>query len=208
MLVEDAEALPASGLLVVFHGYGQSADDALAEAVRIPGASSWTVASVQALHRFYSRKDERVIASWMTRQDREIAIADNVTYVDRAVAALESPQAPVFVGFSQGAAMAYRAALLGAHRAAGIVALAGDIPPELKTATPPRPWPPVLIGAGETDSWYTAAKSGDDAAFLASRHVPHDVVRFRGGHEWTDEFRAIAGRWIQRVIQAAAASRT
>jgi predicted esterase len=103
--------------------------------------------------------------------------------------------------------MAYRAAVLGSHRAAGVIALGGDIPPEVKTGELLRPWPAVLIGGGEGDTWFTPAKAEADAAFLAAQHVPHDVVRFTGGHEWTDEFRAAAARWLQRVIQAAATSR-
>ena len=38
--------------------------------------------SIQGLHRFYQRRTNEVIASWMTRQDRELAIADNLAYVD------------------------------------------------------------------------------------------------------------------------------
>jgi hypothetical protein len=72
-------------LVVGFHGYGQSAEDMLSELERIPGNERWTLLSVQALHRFYSRGHERVVASWMTSQDRELAIADNLAYVDRVV---------------------------------------------------------------------------------------------------------------------------
>jgi predicted esterase len=206
VVIEDAAASPA-GLLVAFHGYAQSADETLQEIAKIPGAAAWTVAAVQGLHRFYHRNSEKVIASWMTRQDRDDAIADNVAYVDRAIEAVGAAGPIVFVGFSQGASMAYRAAMLGTHRAAGIIALGGDIPPELKTATFSRPWPLVLIGAGERDTWFTANKAHADAAFLETSQAPHAVVRFAGGHEWTDEFRAAAGRWLQRVIQAAATSR-
>jgi predicted esterase len=206
VVVEDASGQPV-GLLVAFHGYGQSADEALADVRTIPGASAWTIASVQGLHRFYTRNSEKVIASWMTRQDRDDAVTDNVAYVDRAIEAVGAVGPIVFVGFSQGASMAYRAAVLGTHRAAGILALAGDIPPEVKNAGASRTWPAVLIAGGAGDTWFTTAKLEADAAFLASRNVPHDVVRFAGGHEWTDEFRAAAGRWLQRVIQAAATSR-
>ena len=131
--------------LVAFHGYGQSSDDILSEVQRIPGASEWQIVAIQGLHRFYTRTDQQVVASWMTRQDRELAIADNIQYVDRVLdrIALENgtPAAPaspklVFLGFSQGVAMAYRAALRGRHRAAGIVALAGEIPPELRSGSP------------------------------------------------------------------------
>lgn len=206
VVVEDAAGSPL-GLLVAFHGYAQSADETLADVRTIPGAEAWTIASVQGLHRFYNRNSEKVIASWMTRQDRDDAIADNVAYIDRAIDAVGVSGSIVFVGFSQGASMAYRAAVLGSHRAVGVIALAGDIPPEVKRGELLRPWPAVLIGGGERDTWFTPAKAEADAAFLAAQQVPHDVVRFAGGHEWTDEFRAAAARWLQRVIQAAATSR-
>ncbi len=206
VIVQDAAATPAAGLIVAFHGYGYSADDELASVAQIAGIERWTIASAQALNRFYTRGDQKVIASWMTRQDRDAAIADNVAYVDRVVDALGAATPLVFAGFSQGAAMAYRAARLGKHRAAAVLALGGDIPPELKHDTGSRPWPLVLVGAGHDDGYYTPAKVDADAAFLAAGNVPHDVVRFAGGHEWTDEFRAVAARWLQRVIQATATS--
>ena len=206
VLVEDAQIAPPFGVLLVFHGYAQSADEALEEVRKIPGVDRWTTASVQGLHRFYTRGDQRVIASWMTRQDRDEAIADNIEYVNRAIDAIDPDGPIVFVGFSQGVPMAYRAALAAGRRAAGVIALGGDMPPELKTAERDPRWPPVLVGAGDQDAWFTAAKVAADEAFLRAKGVPHEIVRFAGGHEWTDEFRATAGRWLQRVIQAAATS--
>jgi len=192
---------PAHGWLVAFHGYGQNAEDALGDVRAIPGIDAWHVVSVQALHRFYTRGDERVVASWMTRQDRDQAIADNVAYVDRVVDRVVAGAAAdrlVFAGFSQGAAMAYRAARLGRRSAAGVIALGGDLPPELKTSSDraARPWPPVLIGAGDAETWFTADKAAADEGFLRGAGAPIDVVRYRGGHAWTDEFRAAAGRWL------------
>jgi predicted esterase len=201
VLVDDASGVPA-GLLVVCHGYAQRAEDALEPARRIPGIGRWRVAAVQALHRFYTRNDERIVASWMTREDRELAIADNVAYIDRAIdAAWPAPGGParlVLLGFSQGAAMAYRAALLGRHRASGIIALGGDVPPELKAPDARHDWPPVLVGAGRTDRWYTAAKLENDEAHLRTRGVAHDVVRFDGGHEWADGFLTACGDWLAK----------
>jgi predicted esterase len=200
LVVAASDGAPA-GRLVAFHGYAQSADDVLAEVAAIPGASRWHLLAVQALNRFYARGDEKVIANWMTRQDRELAIADNIAYVDRVIdgivpAGNAGPRL-VFVGFSQGASMAYRAARLGRHRAAGVIALGGDIPPEIKTSpVGAAAWPPVLIGAGDAETWFTPEKVGVDVAFLASQGAAHEVVRYRGGHLWTDEFRAAAGRWL------------
>ena len=209
VLIEpDEGAAVSSGVLVGFHGYAQTAGDIMAELNRIPGASHWTRMSIQALNRFCIRGDSQVVANWMTREDREQAIADNIAYVDSAIEHARERMEPrgfspgvstalVFVGFSQGAAMAYRAALSGARPAAGIIALAGDIPPELKTDAPTRhPWPKVLVGVGSTEQWYSGAKLDEDLAFLSARGIDHSVVRFEGGHEWTEEFRNAAGAFL------------
>jgi predicted esterase len=195
VLIGGADAAQATGTIVTFHGYAQSADTALADALAIPGLASWRVVAIQALHRFYTRGDRDVVASWMTRQDREDAIADNAAYVDSALdevfARQAAPRDPlVFVGFSQGVAMAYRAALRGRHHAAGIVALAGDIPPDVDPPPDGRVWPPVLIGVGDQETWYSPEKVARDRELLESRGTRHEIVTFAGGHEWTDEFRA------------------
>jgi len=196
LIEHDGDAAVSSRVLVGFHGYAQTGEDMMADLRLIPGAEAWTRVSVQALNRFYTRGDSRVVASWMTREDREQAIMDNIAYVNSAIARV-STSALVFVGFSQGVAMAYRAALAGARPAAGIIALAGDIPPEFKTDAPTRnPWPKVLIGVGHLEQWYSADKVADDQEFLARRGIEHSILRFEGGHEWTEEFRNAAGAFL------------
>src|SRR4029078_4084102 len=94
--------------LLCFHGYGENADLHLEQLRRIPGASRWVLCAVQALHPFYNRTGD-VIASWMTRQQRERAIVDNIRYVSSVVTEVkrELPisERLVYLGFSQGAAM-------------------------------------------------------------------------------------------------------
>jgi predicted esterase len=179
----------------------------LGEVRRLPGASGWRLAAVQALHRFYARDNMTVIGSWMTRQDRDLAIADNLAYVDRVLEALADGPV-VFLGFSQGVAMAYRAALFGRRPAAGVIALGGDIPPDVKTMPPPRPWPPVLIGVGEAETWYSPAKVQTDLAFLDAVGIRYTLVRYRGGHEWTDEFRSAASVWLKDVKEMEAVKKS
>jgi predicted esterase len=189
--------------LVGFHGYGQAADDIFAELQHLNAGGTWSIAAPQALHRFYTRGDERVVANWMTRQDREDAVADNVEYVNTLLESICGADRDevrlVFVGFSQGAAMAYRAAVLGRFRGRAVVALAGDIPPEVRQTDPEtvhERLPRVLIGVGSRDSWY-ASKADADTAFLRSCGVAHEVVRFEGGHEWTEEFRNAVRRALR-----------
>lgn len=204
LIEHDGDAAVSSRLLVGFHGYGQSGEDMMADLRLIPGAEGWTRVSIQALNRFYTRGDSRVVASWMTREDREQAIADNIAYVNSAITHAStraqqhaSTPALVFVGFSQGVAMAYRAALSGARPATGVIALAGDIPPELKTdAATAQPWPKVLIGVGHLEQWYSADKVAGDQEFLTRRGVEHSIVKFKGGHDWSEEFRNAAGAFL------------
>ena len=69
-----------SPLLVGFHGYRENAASHMAMLTRIAGTEGWLIVAVQGLHRFYTKGGD-VVASWMTREDRELAIADNVAYV-------------------------------------------------------------------------------------------------------------------------------
>ena len=178
---------PPERLLVGFHGYAESAAVSLREMLSIPGIGAWSVAAVQALHRFYTR-DQNVVANWMTREDRELAIADNTEYVRRVVAELPPAKTLVFLGFSQGTAMAYRAA--AAIPCQGVIALGGDVPPDVPASSLPR----VLIGRGTRDEWYSAEKLQKDVRYL------EDVTTcvFDGGHEWSDEFRRAAGEFLMR----------
>lgn len=202
VLIERAE--DPLGALVGFHGYAQTAEDMVAELQQIPGADRWTKVSIQALHPFYIRGDSKVVANWMTRQDRDLAIADNIAYVRGALehAGFTPRHQVVMVGFSQGAAMAYRAALHSLYPVSGIVALGGDIPPELK-ADSALTWPQILIGVGEREEWYAGEKLDDDLAFLTTRGIEHEVVRFAGGHEWTAEFRSMVGAFIASLAAKA-----
>ena len=198
-LVKPAGTPGPAPLLVGCHGYGEHAARHLAELDRIPGSERWTRVAVEALHRHYSDSRRHVVGSWMTRQDRELAIADNIAYVRDVVSAVrntyETAGALVYCGFSQGVAMAYRAALRAGHPCRGVIALAGDVPPELRTDADPA-WPPVLIGRGRTDAWYTQEKMDADLAFLRGAGVPATVLVFDAGHEWTDDYRAEAGRFL------------
>lgn len=185
VLVRDAPA--PRGLLVGFHGYMENAEIQMERLASIAGTESWTLVSVQGLNRFYRGRSEEVVAGWMTRQDREAAIEDNIDYVNRVVAATRGSDEPiVFVGFSQGVATAFRGAVRGALSAAGVIAVGGDVPPEL-LADLSLSFPRVLLARGERDEWYTAAKLESDVTALSARGVPVQTLVYDGAHEWTPE---------------------
>ena len=183
--------------LVGFHGYRENAAMHLTTLESIPGAEGWLLVAVQGLHRFYMKGGD-VVASWMTKEDRELAISDNVDYVGHvldAVRAEFSVAETVFIGFSQGVAMAFRAA---AHFAAQALIVAGaDVPPDVLAGTA-VPLPPVVYGRGDRDTLYTAEMHSRDVAALERLGTQVERVTFHGGHELAPTFLTAVGRRLAK----------
>lgn len=199
-LVEGDDRL--APLLVGFHGYGQNAEMLLEEMKRIPGAGAWTLVSVMALHRFYNTKTQEVVGSWMTKLDREQAIADNRAYVATVVDTLRSEGRTgrlVFLGFSQGAPMAWRAA--ASMACDGVITLGGDLPADV-AAQASAGLPPSLIARGRVDGMYTDVQMEKDEVALRAMGVSVEAVTFEGGHGWAKGFCQAAGSFLERTRRA------
>jgi|SRR5215218_8800233 len=199
-LVRPAHAAASRGLLVGFHGYVETAPIQMERLAAVPGASMWTLVSIEGLHRFYRGRTQEVVASWMTREDREIAIADNLAYVAAALEEVPHDRTSriVYAGFSQGVAMAFRAAVLGRDFSSGIIAVGGDVPPELLADGSLR-FPPVLLARGVRDDWFTGAKFDADVAALTARGVSMRSIQYEGAHEWNAEAAREAGRFLEQL---------
>ncbi len=103
-------ALPIKIVVYVLHGYGMGAKTFISkfESLLKPGV---LIVAPEGLSRFYSKGfSGDVIASWMTREDRESEIDDYVNYLD----ALHKKLVPsgsvktIVLGFSQGASTGSR----------------------------------------------------------------------------------------------------
>lgn len=189
-------------VLMGFHGYGEGAEAQMERLRAIPSAGDWLMVSVQGLHRFYQRRTNDVIASWMTKQDRELAIADNLAYVAAVVEKLgrEWPFPHiVFAGFSQGVAMAFRAAAASSRRVAGVIAAGGDVPPEID-ASGLATVGSALLCRGVRDEWYTATKFAENQRRLREANVPVQPLEFDGGHEWTAEVISAADGFLRGLV--------
>jgi predicted esterase len=192
-------------MLVGFHGYAESADTQLSRLRAIEGSEHWLVVSIQGLHRFYQRRTEEVVASWMTRQDRELAISDNLAYVssvlDAVSAACSTRPSIVFAGFSQGVAMAFRGAVKSSAERIAVIAVGGDVPPEIEPSALAR-ISSALICRGSSEEWYSAEKLAQDARRLRESGVDVTAVELPGGHQWSaDASRAASGflrEWLLR----------
>ncbi len=189
------------GTLVGFHGYKENAAIHMEVLRRIAGARPLGLISIQGLHRFYARGSD-VVASWMTREDREHAIADNVDYVGRVLTTMADEfgitRPLIYVGFSQGVAMAFRTAAFVQRPSDGLIALASDVPPDVApvAGTLPR----TLLGRGDRDEFYGASQSAKDLEVLRSAGVRVEEYVFSGGHEWTPAFFERSGRFVDELL--------
>jgi predicted esterase len=204
VLVRRPTAAPPWPALVAFHGYAMNASQMIELLERIPGSGDWLLVSVQGLHRFYGRDHKTVVAGWMTSEDRDAAIADNIRYVADVVDAVKHAwpfEQLVYAGFSQGVAMAFRAAIRAGHACDGVIALGGDIPPELATDTSIA-WPRVLLGRGDDDAHYPADVFERDAGLLDRSGALAARATFAGGHEWNGAFSALAGEFLSERLRS------
>ena len=128
-------------------------------------------------------------------------IDDNIAYVSAVLAEVVrqygDARSVVFAGFSQGVAAAFRAACRGSHSPGGVIALGGDVPPDLSPRELARV-PLALVARGERDEWQTAAKLQADEVRLRAAGVNVSSLQFDGGHEWTPDFSRAVGDFLQR----------
>jgi|SRR5687768_6837061 len=187
--------------LVGFHGYKENAAIHMDVLRRITGDRPLGLVSIQGLHRFYSKGGE-VVASWMTKEDREHAIADNVDYVGRVLTAIAGESGitrpMIYVGFSQGVAMAFRAAAFVQRPCDAVIVLAADVPPDVApiAGTLPR----TLLGRGDRDEFYPASQAAKDVDVLQKAGVAVEEYVFSGGHLWTPAFIEKSAQFIDELL--------
>jgi predicted esterase len=198
-LLAPANTSTPRATVVGFHGYAEEATIQMERLREVRADEPWTLVSIQALHRFYRRDGRRIAAGWMTREDRDLMIGDNIAYVDAVVREVrdefEATTSLAFAGFSQGASMAYRAATLGRFRAS-VIAVGGDLPPELGRELVRR-IPRVLIGWGARDSFFTREIRERDEQRLRDAGVDVSVSGLDAAHEWTGIFSETARDWLR-----------
>ncbi|NTW52858.1 MAG: phospholipase [Chlorobiaceae bacterium] len=186
-------------ILAGFHGYGQTAEEEMELLRRVPGSDCWLRCSIEALHPFLNKRGDPG-ACWMTRRERDLRIAENVRYVDAVLDRVKQdyPMSGPLVlhGFSQGVAMACRAAMLGKHTVSGVMLLGGDIHPEFDGL---RRMGRVHLGCGDHDRFYPREKFEADAARLRESGVPVETIAYHGSHGPSADYLVSAGRFLQAI---------
>jgi predicted esterase len=83
-------------------------------------------------------------------------------------------------------AMTFRAAAAASRPVDGVIAVGGDVPPELDAAALGRVRS-ALVCRGERDEWYTTDKFDNDVRRLREAGATVRPLAFDGGHEWSDD---------------------
>jgi predicted esterase len=118
---------------IVLHGYGQLADRFLSRFSQFASNERAFIAP-EGLHRFYlDGSSGKIGASWMTREDREKDISDNIEWLNQLYANLcISPHTKKhLLGFSQGAATAVRWFCSNRFEIDSLCLWAGSFPPDV-----------------------------------------------------------------------------
>jgi len=190
---------------IVVHGYGELAAEFGSYFAPVDDGTRLIVAP-EGLSRFYHALpsppasatigDHGVIgASWMTREDREGEIGDQVTFLDLvhdtifARVPRESVRLTV-LGFSQGVATICRWLARSPRRPDHVVCWAGVIPDETLDALRGQG---LTLVAGSRDPYAPADRVADTHQRLAAGGLTFRHLTFDGGHRLDDDtLRALA----------------
>ncbi|MEM1093559.1 MAG: dienelactone hydrolase family protein [Bacteroidota bacterium] len=170
----------------VLHGYGMLAEYFIRPFRTLDDGARLIVAP-EAFNRFYLKLGGRVGATWMTREDRERDIADQLAYLDLLHRHIMAPLRDVHVvvlGFSQGATAACRWALRGQARLNRLVCWAGNLPHDLQLAqhTDALNQLGMIYVLGDQDAYVTPDRLATAERRLAHAQVNYTLVPYTGGH--------------------------
>lgn len=196
--IMGAEPAQAGRIWFALHGYGMLASRFVrAFAGAIPADTC--VIAPEALSRFYlesPRADgghqQRIGATWLTRESRDTEIADAHRWLDAvhdevvAESAAARGRAPLtaVLGFSQGVATAMRWIASGGVAPRQFVAWAGGLAHDVDRAafTKRMREAEMLVVAGTRDPFATEAARAAMAGEIAALAVSHRVLSFDGAH--------------------------
>ena len=194
--VLGADASLADELWLVCHGYGQLASRFIRRFGVLDNGRRLIVAP-EALSRFYlsggtgpHTDEDKVGASWMTREDRDAEIADQVTFLDlvreRVLGGSERAGVRVVaLGFSQGAATVCRWAARTATPPRDVVLWGSGVPADLLDGDGRRGLAraTLTLVIGNSDPIANGNRVGIHRDQLDAAGLPYRFVSYEGGHD-------------------------
>ena len=181
----------AEDVWIACHGYAQLAARFIRPFAAIAAAERLIVAP-EALYRFYidpppaPADKRRVGATWMTREDRETDISDNVAYLDAVAAHVRTARTKRLrgLGFSQGCATAFRWAVLGKTKLDELIMWSGEVPTDvdMKLAVQRLAQTRIAFVYGARDDLPATTATMRHVDALREQGIEVEVLEHAGGH--------------------------
>jgi predicted esterase len=178
----------------VLHGYGQLARYFIRKFAILTEQDIYVIAP-EGLSRFYlesiqssGRVNDRVGASWMTKENRTGDIENYLHYLNALAESqiAKDNQIPVtLLGFSQGAATASRWAASRNIKFQRLILWAGIFPPDmnLESGKAALQEKEILLVHGNSDPYLNDARFAEMNTISSTLGIAPNVISFDGGHE-------------------------
>jgi len=179
----------------VVHGYGQLAQYFIRKFSTLEAENIFVVAP-EGLSRFYLENvsarrqsgNNRVGASWMTRENRQMDIENYVRYLDAVYhdVVVDAPEVSVtLLGFSQGAATVSRWATQGKCKFKKLILWAGVFPPDmdLEHGSEVLQNKETHLVYGTSDPFLTDTRFTEMKTVSERLGVIPMITTFEGGHD-------------------------
>jgi predicted esterase len=178
----------------VCHGYAQLANYFIKNFEVLDNGKNLIVAP-EGLSRFYWKGfSDRVVASWMTREDRESDIVDYVNFLNsvykEVLSSLKNKNVRINVlGFSQGTATVCRWIANNNVKVDNFILWAGAFPEDLGLTVENVVFERMKKFAviGDQDEFLNEAAIAKQFAYLNEHNIPLELIRFHGKHEINKE---------------------
>jgi predicted esterase len=173
-------------VLFVCHGYAQQASRFL-EKMEPASRDDLFIVAPEGLNRFYARETSgKVVASWMTSEEREDDIQDYLGFLDKVYRDV-MPDFPkktkvIVLGFSQGAATASRWITSGRSRIDELVLWCGFFPPDAQVSEIPEHVKLKMVTASD-DRYITPEEEKEQVDAMKKRVPSLEHFQFEGKHE-------------------------
>ena len=174
---------------IVFHGYGQLAEFFIRKFKSFDSSERLIVAPEGTNYGYLEGFSGRVGANWMTKHERELAIANNHRFLDELLGVILSKydQRPNIhiLGFSQGAATATRWASRWIGKVESLVLWAGGFAEDLVLSEAKEVFSQtkITLVLGHQDELITSESILKQEILLSNIVKNYERIGFEGGHE-------------------------
>ncbi len=177
--------------LIVLHGYGQLSTYFSKKFNSIDSGYDFIIA--EGLNRFYvSGSSGRVGASWMTKEDRLMDIADNQNYIQKLIDFLMEQYSDIaLLGFSQGGATAARFYFEKPNSLTGLILWGSVFPPDVAFPTNIIDTQNCYFVLGDKDPYFTSEKQKE--VLTLHENLGMNILQFDGKHD-------IDGKTLETIL--------